>query len=148
MKAVQLVCWRYAIDPDNVHSAYYRISRAGMDTAHFDEYIKSRPGLKALRCQSAASLNAREPGGQRGCRPNMCRWTEADYTREIHNRDLPLDSEGNVPDRIPVLVFPKTARRYQEGYFTAYPFFGMYVDAGYDYTSGDSAGGGRGSRGH
>ena len=70
----------------------------------------------------------------------MCRWTEADYTQEIHNADLPLDRDGNVPDRIPVLVFPNTPRKYQEGYFTAYPYYNMYVDAGYDRTAGDSAG--------
>lgn len=70
----------------------------------------------------------------------MGRWTEADYTQEIHNADLPLDRDGNVPDRIPVLVFPNTPRKYQEGYFTAYPYYNMYVDAGYDRTAGDSAG--------
>ena len=148
MKAVHSVCWRYASDPDNVHRAYYRLSRAGMDTRHLEEYIKSRRGLEKLRCQSAASLYTREPGRKRGGRPNMRRWTEGDFTREVENSDLPLDHDGNVPDRIPVLVFPNTPRRYQEGYFTAYSIFGMYVDAGYDYTSGDSAGGGRGSRGH
>ena len=56
MKAVQTVCWRYAIDPTNVHRAYYRISRAGMDTRHLEEYIKSRRGHEKIRCQSAARL--------------------------------------------------------------------------------------------
>ena len=70
----------------------------------------------------------------------MCRWTEADFTREVDNSDLPLDRYGNVPDRIPVLVFPNTPRTFQEGYFNLYPFFGMFVDAGYGYTAGDSAG--------
>ena len=62
MKAVQLVCWRHASDPNNVHRAYYRISRAGMDSRHFEEYIKSRRGLEKFRCQSAARLYTRKPG--------------------------------------------------------------------------------------
>jgi len=78
--------------------------------------------------------------GDGGALHEACRWTEADYTQELHNADLPLDRDGNVPDRIAVLVYPNTPRRYQEGYFTAYSYYNMYVDAGYERTAGDSAG--------
>jgi hypothetical protein len=141
VKAVQMVCWRYALDENDVHKAWYRISRAGVNTKYFAAYVSSRR-LERFRCHTTARLYTRVPGGgvKRGGRPNMCRWTEADYTQELHNADLPLDRDGNVPDRIAVLVFPRTHRKYQEGYFTAYPYYNMYVDGGYERTAGDSAG--------
>lgn len=63
MKAVQMVCWRYALDGNDVHKAWYRISRAGVNTRYFAAYVRSRR-LERFRCQSTPMLYTRVTAGR------------------------------------------------------------------------------------
>ena len=40
VKAVQMVCWRYALDENDVHQAYYRITQRGDEHQVFRDVRK------------------------------------------------------------------------------------------------------------
>ncbi len=57
IEAVERVCRRWAVDEDNVHKPWIRLSKAGIDDPNFQETVDGRVGWDKLQCSPYSHLS-------------------------------------------------------------------------------------------